>query len=125
MGSMGKPLQASPETAVLPELVPPTAPAVAPVLPAVPAVPVLPPRPAEVAEPPLLDCVPALACELGSMVLPGGSLQAIATPTNSCAKRAIELECLRMLTSLDRRATVDNIDAPSALALDAATGVAC
>ena len=84
--------------------------------------------PDEFAEPPLLDRVPALpvGCGLGSILLPrGGSLQAIATPTNSVARPAIVLERLRMFTSLHRRATVNDIDAPRALALDAVTSVAC
>ena len=107
----------------------PVVPAAALDLPALPAALLdLPAVPVEFAEPPLLERVPALpvGCELESMLLPrGGSLQAIATPTNNVAKPAIVLERLRMFTSLHRRATVNDIDAPRALALDAVASVAC
>src|SRR6188768_2275634 len=122
---MGRPLQASPEMGELTvEL--PLLPALAAVFPAFPALLVLPAVPFELAPPPLLEYVPALALawELGSMALPCGSLQAIATPTNRVAKQAMELERLRMFPSLHRRTTVNNIDASRALALDAVTALA-
>ena len=127
--SMGRPLQASPETGTLPVLALPVVPAVPLVLPPVPVLLVLPALPAEVAEPPLLERVPALpvafGLALGSMVLPCGSLQATAMPTSNVAKQAMELERLRMFFSLHRLATVNDIDASRAFALDAVTSVAC
>src|SRR6478736_1397254 len=125
--TMGRPLQASPEIGVLTVLELPLPPEVALAFPALPALFDLPALPVELVEPPLLERVPAFAFawELGSMVLLCGSLHATATPTNSVAKAAMELERLRMFTSLHRRATVNNIDASRALALDATTGVAC
>jgi hypothetical protein len=95
---MGTPLQASPEMGMLPVLELPVVPAVALVLPPMPELLLCPAAPAEFAEPPLLERAPALpiVCELGSMVLLGGSLQAIATPTKSAAKQAMELNLLRI-----------------------------
>jgi len=107
---------------VLPVLEELTAPAVEVELPAVLALPAVA---AEVAAPLLLECAPADAWKFGSMVLLWGSLQATPMPNSKVVKTVILLERLRMFLSLHRRATVNDVDAPRALALDAATGVAC
>jgi len=60
----------------------------------------LPPLPVKLAEPPLLECEPALALAFtwafGSMVLLCGSLQPNAIATSSVAKQAVELERRRI-----------------------------